>query len=116
VPEGSAVRSVHDRFTILSSSLPPPDRLPHLACGSLLAFDDRRFAREHAGKERAMGIKERIEQEAKDLATRAGEILKEKGEELLADAKDKLADKVSDIVDEQKTKISDKLTSETKKK
>jgi hypothetical protein len=58
------------------------------------AFDARRFARKRAGKETAMGIKERVEQEAKDLATRAGEILKEKGEELLAEAKDKLTDKV----------------------
>ena len=63
-----------------------------------------------------MGIKERVEQEAKDLASRAGEILKEKGEVLFAEAKDKLGDKVSDIVDEQKKKISDKLDAETKKK
>ena len=63
-----------------------------------------------------MGIKERVEQEAKDLATRAGEILKEKGEELFGEAKDKLAGKVSDIVDEQKKRISDRLDAETKKK
>ena len=52
-----------------------------------------------------MGMKERVEQEARDLAARAGEILKEKGEELLGEAKDRLTDRVSDIVDEQKKKI-----------
>jgi hypothetical protein len=54
-----------------------------------------------------LGIKERVEKEAKDLATRA---------ELLAEAKHELADKVSDIVDEQKKEISKKLSTETKKK
>jgi len=80
------------------------------------AFDARRFARKRARKETAMGIKDRIEQEARDLASKAGGILKEKGEELLTEAKDKVADKVSGIVDEQKKKISDKLSTETEKK